>query len=257
VKLGGGHDFYFARGDFNPALDGTDSVDAGTGIDTYDASQAIEVLFINLDKVAHDMFPIAAVGTAPVAAYTAIGLDVGGAFKDTIKNFENAIGGQDDDLIYGSATANILKGGYGFDTLLGFGGSDELYGEVGSDALHGGAGKDFLNGGIGADSFIFAAVAESGVGLAARDLITDFENGIDTIWLSLIDANTKNGAVDDAFAFIGNQAFGGVAGQLRVYTFADGQIVEGDVNGDAKADFSIEVAMTAFTTTLTDTDFIL
>jgi serralysin len=55
-----------------------------------------------------------------------------------------------------------------------------------------------------------------------------------------IDANTTNGAGDNAFNFIGtNKVFTGQAGELRAFWIATGQIVQGDVNGDAKADFSI------------------
>jgi hypothetical protein len=80
---------------------------------------------------------------------------------------------------------------------------------------------------------------------ATRDLITDFEDGLDEIWLNPIDANTKNGTTNDpldAFTFIGNNVvFTGTPGQLRTYWTANGHIVEGDVNGDKKADFSIEI----------------
>ncbi len=56
-----------------------------------------------------------------------------------------------------------------------------------------------------------------------------------------IDANTQNGAAtNEAFTFIGtNVNWGGVAGELRAIWTATGQIIEGDVNGDRKADFSI------------------
>jgi hypothetical protein len=83
------------------------------------------------------------------------------------------------------------------------------------------------------------------------------ESGLDKIDFSPIDANGTNGAINDAFTFIGNQAFGGVAGQLRVYDTADAQIIEGDVNGDGVADFAIEVAKNPFTLTLTAADFVL
>jgi len=55
-------------------------------------------------------------------------------------------------------------------------------------------------------------------------------------------------AGDQPFSYInGNSAttpaamFTKVAGQLRSYLSADGTIIEGDVNGDGKADFNIGV----------------
>ena len=48
-----------------------------------------------------------------------------------------------------------------------------------------------------------------------------------------------------------NVLFSGVAGQLRSYWTASGHIIEGDVNGDAKADFSIELIDPTHAITLT------
>jgi Ca2+-binding RTX toxin-like protein len=150
-----------------------------------------------------------------------------------------------------------LSGGDGDDFLAGFGGSDQIDGGAGMDALYGGAGRDALTGGADADTFHFVSLTDSGTTNVVRDVITDFEAG-DRIDLSRIDANLTNGATDDAFAFIGNGvAFTGVAGQLRAYLTTDGQIVEGDVNGDGKADFSIELLDPSHAYTLTQADFVL
>jgi hypothetical protein len=100
-------------------------------------------------------------------------------------------------------------------------------------------------------------LSHSGITAATRDLIADFQQGSDRIDLHLIDAN-KTALGDDAFTFIGtNTPFTGTAGQLHAFWSAIGQIVEGDVNGDAKADFSIEIADPTHTITLTDTSFVL
>ena len=69
-------------------------------------------------------------------------------------------------------------------------------------------------------------------------MIADFEDG-DNIVLTRIDA-IKGTSTDDAFDFIGTDtAFTGQAGELRAYRTANGQVIEGDVDGDAIADFSI------------------
>src|SRR5581483_5094429 len=47
-----------------------------------------------------------------------------------------------------------------------------------------------------------AAVSDSGLSKATRDVITDFQDGIDKIDLSKIDANTTNGPGDDAFSYL-------------------------------------------------------
>jgi Ca2+-binding RTX toxin-like protein len=142
---------------------------------------------------------------------------------------------------------------------LGFGGKDTLIGGAGADGLAGGAGADTLIGGPDADVFQFLATSDSGITAATRDLIADFQDGIDIIDLHFIDANKTNAAgTKDAFTFIGtNVPFTGTAGQLHAFWSAIGQIIEGDVNGDAKADFSIEIADPTILITLTSADFIL
>jgi Ca2+-binding RTX toxin-like protein len=218
-------------------------------VDTYDASAATTGCSINLDSVGHG-----------VPANTAFGTDISGSAKDTITGFENANGGLGQDFIFGSAAGNTLKGNAGFDLLIGFGGKDTLDGGPGNDFLFGGAGKDQLTGGLDADTFAYNALSDSGITAATRDVIIDFQHG-DVIDLHLIDANTKNGAgTNDAFTFVGTNiptGFSGSPGELHAYWTLTGQIVEGDVNGDKKADFSIELQDPLHHILLTSTDFFL
>jgi hypothetical protein len=260
-KLGAGNDFFVA----NPSTgtSGDDFVNGGAGIDTYSYFGSTTI-FINLDTVAHFGNP----------AQQATGsLDIG---TDIVIGFEKAIGGDGDDRIYGNASANELQGGAGLDQLYGFGGNDiirggddgdflvggtgndELHGgldgdscfgeagndillgEGGEDFLVGGAGRDRLEGGADLDRFYFGSTLDSPVGATKRDVIGDFEQGVDVIVLNNIDANIAT-AGDDTFSLIGLAAFSGAGGELR-FKYAKGNtIVEGDVNGDAKADFQIEL----------------
>ncbi|HMC92055.1 MAG TPA: RTX toxin, partial [Allosphingosinicella sp.] len=72
--------------------------------------------------------------------------------------------------------------------------------------------------------------------------------------LHLIDADTTT-AGDQAFSFIGANAFGNHAGELRA-EFANGVwTVQGDVDGDGNADFTILVT-TANGHQMASTDFI-
>ncbi len=61
-------------------------------------------------------------------------------------------------------------------------------------------------------------------------------------------------AGNQAFKFIGVQAFHGIAGELHYVTSGGSRIVEGDVNGDGKADFQIKITGLV---TLTGGDFVL
>lgn len=137
----------------------------------------------------------------------------------------------------GNTLNNVITGNIGNNVLNGGVGNDILVAGAGSDSLIGRTGRDRLTGGTGADDFIYRSTSETGRTAATRDVITDFQLRIDDIDLRSIDANTTR-VGNQAFSFIGNTAFSGVAGQLR---FANG-VVWGDVNGDKVADFTIAVS---------------
>lgn len=176
-------------------------------------------------------------------------------------------GGLDDDLLNGGGGRDTLHGDSGNDTLLGRGGADVLFGGRGNDLLDGGAGDDQLNGGdgndtliggtgrdiltggAGADLFVFLSPADSGTKASTRDVITDFEQRTDLIDLSAMDADRTTPG-NQSFVFIGSERFSGAAGELR---FANG-ILSGDVSGNGKANFQIEVTGM---NSLNQSDFIL
>ena len=179
----------------------------------------------------------------------------GGSGDDTL------LGGTGNDDLYGRSGMDLLFGGDGNDDLFGGEDNDQLFGGAGNDELNGGSGADIINGGLGADRlegdggadrFVFTSTADSGLGAANRDRILDFRRGSDLIDLAGIDANTSV-AGDQAFSYIGNSAFHGVAGELR---FAGG-ILSGDINGNGVADFEIQVQFTGGQPVLTAIDFIL
>ena len=91
--------------------------------------------------------------------------------------------------------ANSLAGGDGADTLSGGAGDDVLIGD---------AQGDVLDGGLGADTFVYTSKTDSPMG--GVDTIRMFDKGQDKIDLSALDAVL--GGADDAFGFIGSQAFG-------------------------------------------------
>ena len=94
-----------------------------------------------------------------------------------------------DDLIRGLAGDDILQGRGGHDRLEGGKGDDLLKGDNGRDLLKGGKGDDFLLGGRGYnilvggqgyDTFAYDQIDHR------RDIITDFELGVDQIDLSSV-----------------------------------------------------------------------
>ncbi len=117
---------------------------------------------------------------------------------------------------------------------------DFLLGGAGNDLLMGGAGRDFLKGGSGADLFRFSGGDFTGATLATADVIYDFSEAEgDRIDLSAIDA--RPGIGDEAFRFLGNAAFSGSAGELRITQDSGYLMLEGEITGDGLADFAIRL----------------
>ncbi|WP_394646657.1 M10 family metallopeptidase C-terminal domain-containing protein [uncultured Sphingomonas sp.] len=141
-------------------------------------------------------------------------------------------GGSGGDTLYGGDGDDVLDGVTGNDVLFGGAGNDQLLGGAGDDILIGGTGNNSLTGGGGADIFRFTE-------LGVKDVIRDFTRGTDQIDLSWLDA--KTGGAVDPFDWIGAQAFSKTAGELRFFTDGGINYLEGDVNGDGVADFSIQV----------------
>jgi Ca2+-binding RTX toxin-like protein len=148
------------------------------------------------------------------------------------------------DTVTGSIMNDLINGNDGVDILAGLLGADQLDGGAGTDTLRGGLGKDGLKGGTEADIFDFNVKTESVTGVN-RDVIIDFSGfggELDHIDLAGIDAK-KGVAGNQAFKFIGAQKFHHKVGELQVKYDAntDIAIVSGDINGNGKADFQIEV----------------
>jgi Ca2+-binding RTX toxin-like protein len=161
--------------------------------------------------------------------------------NDVIVNHGNIQGvvhlGPGSDSFNGTGgTSGKVFGEDGVDHLTGGSSADQLDGGIGGDFLTGGKGKDLLTGGGDADHFDFNTLTDSVKG-ANRDQILDFVRAQgDKIDLSTIDAKTHT-AHNNAFHFIGAAAFHHHDGELR----CAGGVIQGDVNGDGKADFEIHV----------------
>ncbi|HEX5536316.1 MAG TPA: M10 family metallopeptidase C-terminal domain-containing protein, partial [Sphingobium sp.] len=80
------------------------------------------------------------------------------------------------------------------------------------------------------------------------DQITDFVRGTDKISLSQVDLGGKD------FNFIGTSNFHKTVGELRYQVQNGDAYVQGDINGDGAADFTIKVDKI---TKLTASDFML
>lgn len=138
-----------------------------------------------------------------------------------------AIGNVANALLFNGDTRSLIE------NAIGGGGGDVL---IANQAVNG------LTGGAGGDTFRWVSAADSRPG--AVDTVFDFQTGIDRLDLSRIDADTGT-AGDDAFRFIGTNAFSGSPGELRYESDGRTTRILGNVNGDRIADFDLLLANVA------------
>ncbi len=230
---------------------GNDTLGAGSGgfISAYGGAgkDVIEYYSVNEDKSVVRLYGGTGNDTLVIATPRAVTVDLGkGRLGEesrgfsalmVAQGFENVTGNSGNDTLSGSRGTNTLLGVGGDDSLTGRAGADDLQGGAGADLLFGGAGADTLLGGNGADTmtggggadlFWFAAATDAGTTAATQDVITDFGTGADKLYLA-----------DLNLTFIGTEAFGGNAGEVR-YVIADGNTsVRIDTDGDGARDMTI------------------
>jgi Ca2+-binding RTX toxin-like protein len=249
VLGGAGNDYLY----FGAAFTAADTVQGGAGTDTvallgnYNLTLAasslsgIETLSLLSGTAAggssHVTYSITTID-ANVPAGGRLTVYAGGLLADETLLFDGHAETDGALSVYGGAANDIIAGGPSADAFVGGGGNDQLYGLGGNDWLEGGLGADMLRGGSGSDLFVYKSAAESTA--AAMDHIVDFENMTDLIKLDLIDANTGL-AGDQAFTFIGQNAFSHTAGELRIEGSGSTWFVQGDIDGDGLADLVIQV----------------
>ena len=229
VSGGGGDDFLY----FGAAFTIDDTLDGGAGFDTLGLLGNYDLTFTAASLVSVEK--LAAYSSGDIAApnhyaFATVDLNVAAGMQFIVVGMSLLAG---ESLTFdGSAETDgffNLRGGRGDDSLTGGGGIDQIYGNLGAD---------MLSGGGGADQFEYYDTAESTA--ASLDTILDFGAG-DRVNLILMDANAGT-AGNGMFAFIGDQAFGGIAGQLRIEQEEDGGwLVEGDTDGDGAADLVLRI----------------
>ena len=224
---------------------GNNLLDGGAGADTMAGGAGDDVFFVD---AAGDVV-VEAVGEGTDKVFATVNHALAANVQTLVLQGAGNLSGT------GNALNNTIHGNSGDNTLAGAAGPDQLVGAQGNDVLIGGAGVDSLFGGIGQDTFFFTGTnldnLDTGRG-ANRDVIHDFSG--DLLNLVQVDANL-NAAGDQAFSFIGTNAFT-AAGQVRF--FADGAgntIVEGNMDTLLGADFQIELR--SFTGQLQTGDFLL
>jgi Ca2+-binding RTX toxin-like protein len=123
---GGAHDDQLFGGAGNDTIIGglgSDTMYGGAGSDTLNYFEHINAVTVRLGHAGSDY------GSA-------------GEHDFAAADFENATGGNGNDILIGTDADNVLSGGSGNDYIEGRGGDDKLAGNAGADTLVGGAGND-------------------------------------------------------------------------------------------------------------------
>lgn len=110
-------------GDVIAGGDGDDFIEGGAGQDELAGSAGIDTLSY---KSSASKVSVSLLGTA----------SGGDAFGDILSGFENLLGSDFDDKLWGSNAANFISGGQGDDKMLGGAGADTLVGGGGDDTLY-------------------------------------------------------------------------------------------------------------------------
>jgi len=176
-------------------LDGNDLLEGGPGQDTLDGGNGI------------DTASYFDAGAAYIDLLAGLATD-GYGTVDTLLDIEDVNGSNGNDLIWGSAAGNHLRG---------LGGADGIFGNAGGDLLDGGLGADTLAGEDGADT-ILAGGGDSVAGGA----------GIDTL---LIDGGVVVLDLATGAASIDGVALAGVSGIERVIGTAGHDVIDAGWGG--------------------------
>ncbi|MEG6507795.1 autotransporter-associated beta strand repeat-containing protein [Methyloligella sp. 2.7D] len=246
----GGDDLLFG-------LAGDDTLNGGEGVDTVNGDAGNDIFEIQGAQALHDVMDGGAdTDTIEVIGSGAVMLDGFKAAASSIEQWDgNGKGvkgtGAKDVFDFSGLTSqsglDFINGRGGNDRIVGSDFRDDLRGSVGIDTLIGGGQRDVLSGGkhgdkltggASRDLFDFDRINESRFG-KHRDKITDFGHGNDDIDLRGIDA--KSGGGNQKFKWIGKADFHGKKGELHFEKQGKHVVVEGDINGDGRADFQILV----------------
>jgi Ca2+-binding RTX toxin-like protein len=162
---------------------------------------------------------------------------------------DNIDGGDGNDTLSGGLGADMLTGGAGNDGINGGDGNDTLVGGLGLDTLAGGNGNDKMRGGLGIDRLTgganidFIILDTQPNGATNRDIVTDFQHGVDKFQLDNAVFTKLGNAphLNPAFFHLGTAAAD--ANDHIIYDHAHGNLFY-DSNGNAAGGVTLIATLT-------------
>jgi Ca2+-binding RTX toxin-like protein len=228
---------------------GNDSLVGGPGDDYFDGGAGTDTVSFQFATsgvvMAHGGF--SAQGPEGTDTFVNVENITGSDFSDDLNasplgEFVNhaisGLGGN--DFIFGASGNDTLLGGEDNDSLHGGSGADKLDGGTGNDLLVGELGADTLTGGSGSDTFLvhikgFPFQSDSRVGVGQRDVVADFQVGVDKLEVDLPNASGQQVPL----LWIGGSAFDG-ANELRIDHQGGNTILQFNLDTDLSPDMEIQ-----------------
>ena len=179
VEVSGGSDSDLIR--IDTVITASTTVLANGGNDTFVLGDGAGINGIadggeGIDTLDYSAWTIPVVVDLTMGSATSISEGAAGCVVD----FENIVGGFEEDLLTGDDKANVLEGGPDDDVAYGLGGDDVFIGGQGIDTFHGGEGSDTVDY-SGAPSGVIVDLEIGRTpddGLGGRDVLSGMENVI-------------------------------------------------------------------------------
>lgn len=209
----GGDDIIYAGGGRDRVMsgDGNDFIEAGNGRDYIDAGDGDDTV---LAEVGDGNDTIDGGAGNDTLDYSAIDSDIIADLGDDFFGFVSSVDSGEDSI---TNFENIVTGS-------------------GDDIIYANTSANVFSGGLGFDTFVFDSIEQ-----ADGDYIVDFELG-DAIDLTGITTNYNFGGFGDFELLAEGTTTFTQAGQLIVRKDSGSLFVEGNVDGDTDADFTIKVS---------------
>ncbi len=185
---------------------GNDSLTGGTGSDRFTYSLVTDSQ--STPEIAPDIIEDFETGTdkIDISALRPTNVSIGRDGAYTLVSAQTSEGIWAVRVVGDVSISDVIQTATG-QQIIGTSGPDVLVGTAGPDILNGGGGGDTLTGGLGSDTFLYAAASDSNA--SGRDLITDFETGVDRVDLSALNTIEISIIRDGASSYVFASSPGG------------------------------------------------